>query len=371
MRRARLLLIGVRRARLPGRAAELGLRQDPLALQAGQGGQPLRREPRTPRSCRPPARSSASSTSSARAIPSSTASTSIRRSATRRRRPPTSTSIRSCARSPSTRRRATRATAACTRPSTGRTRWPACSARSPPTPRAAGVRLRRRARRLARLPAQLQPRPRRGADRPLAGHVRAAPAGDEGDRSEAERAQAADLGGAARRQRARQEGQRRRRRLQARPRLPLALADRLRDRVLDLRRDPAGGRDLRPHRRRRARRCSAPTRPRSAAARRRSRRSSPASRSRPAPRSPAAISLVGVPQPDVSTDLGRVPERLPRALLDRRRERPSRSARCAARPSSTASPTPGWGLHLVDANIALGNLVGLVRHQAAVWRSAH
>ncbi len=32
-----------------------------------------------------------------------------------------------------------------------------------------------------------------------------------------------------------------------------------------------------------------------------------------------------------------------------------------------ASPTPQWGLHLVDANIALGNLLGLVHEQAAAF----
>jgi Protein of unknown function (DUF3089) len=34
------------------------------------------------------------------------------------------------------------------------------------------------------------------------------------------------------------------------------------------------------------------------------------------------------------------------------------------------SPTPGWGLHLIDANIALGNQVALIRRQAALWRAA-
>ncbi len=32
-------------------------------------------------------------------------------------------------------------------------------------------------------------------------------------------------------------------------------------------------------------------------------------------------------------------------------------------------PTPEWGLHLADANVALGDLVGLVRRQAAAWRA--
>src|SRR4051794_3894173 len=79
----------------------------------------------------------------------------------------------------------------------------------------------RRARRLARLPAPLQPRPRSGADGPLAGLVPAAPAPPRGDRLEAQAAQEDDLGGPAGRQRDRQEGQGCGRRLQAHPRLPL------------------------------------------------------------------------------------------------------------------------------------------------------
>jgi hypothetical protein len=34
------------------------------------------------------------------------------------------------------------------------------------------------------------------------------------------------------------------------------------------------------------------------------------------------------------------------------------------------SPTPAWGLHLVDANIALGNLVAIVKREAAAF-TAH
>ncbi|HEY1360385.1 MAG TPA: DUF3089 domain-containing protein [Thermoleophilaceae bacterium] len=36
-------------------------------------------------------------------------------------------------------------------------------------------------------------------------------------------------------------------------------------------------------------------------------------------------------------------------------------------PAFSPSPSPDWGLHLVDANIALGNLVGLVRTQIAAY----
>jgi Protein of unknown function (DUF3089) len=37
------------------------------------------------------------------------------------------------------------------------------------------------------------------------------------------------------------------------------------------------------------------------------------------------------------------------------------------RPVLAYAPTPGWGLHLWDVNIALGNLVGLVKRESAAW----
>jgi hypothetical protein len=36
-------------------------------------------------------------------------------------------------------------------------------------------------------------------------------------------------------------------------------------------------------------------------------------------------------------------------------------------PTPTPSPTTGWGLHLLDANIALGNLLGIVKDQVAAF----
>jgi hypothetical protein len=30
--------------------------------------------------------------------------------------------------------------------------------------------------------------------------------------------------------------------------------------------------------------------------------------------------------------------------------------------------TPQWGLHLVDVNLAMGDLVGIVREQTAAWQ---
>jgi hypothetical protein len=40
-------------------------------------------------------------------------------------------------------------------------------------------------------------------------------------------------------------------------------------------------------------------------------------------------------------------------------------------PTLTPVPDATWGLHLVDANIALGNLVDVVRTQAAAWSRQH
>jgi len=40
-------------------------------------------------------------------------------------------------------------------------------------------------------------------------------------------------------------------------------------------------------------------------------------------------------------------------------------------PQLHPSPVPSWGLHLVDMNIALGNLVGIVASEAAAYHSAH
>ena len=81
----------------------------------------------------------------------------------------------------------------------------------------------------------------------------------------------------------------------------------------------------------------------------------------------AAVGVLGVPEPKVSTAWRAFPG--------------SYRARCSSAggadvltisslggaPVFSPSPTPSWGLHLVDANIALGDLVGLVRTQAANW----
>jgi hypothetical protein len=84
----------------------------------------------------------------------------------------------------------------------------------------------------------------------------------------------------------------------------------------------------------------------------------------------AAVSLLGVPAPATTTAWRAFPG--------------SYRARCSSAggadvlmissvggaPVFRPSPTPEWGLHLVDANIALGDQVALIRRQAARWRAA-
>ena len=58
-------------------------------------------------------------------------------------------------------------------------------------------------------------------------------------------------------------------------------------------------------------------------------------------------------------------------VVGRRRRRAARSARSAARPTCNPVPDATWGLHLVDANIALGNLTDDVARQAKFWLQAN
>jgi hypothetical protein len=82
-----------------------------------------------------------------------------------------------------------------------------------------------------------------------------------------------------------------------------------------------------------------------------------------------AIGALGVPQPKVSTAWGEIPNAY-RAHCSTGATNALVISPLRGAPVFRPSPDPTWGLHLVDANIALGNLVPLVRHQAAVWRAA-
>ena len=126
---------------------------------------------------------------------------------------------------------------------------PAAHARRDPAPRdparRCAARLPRCAKRVARVPTPSQPRPRRGPDRPLPGHLHAEGAGAARDRPQARCAPPARVGPAARRQRARAQGTRPGRRLPQHPCLPGRDPDRLRRRLLRLQRRALAGCPLR------------------------------------------------------------------------------------------------------------------------------
>ena len=91
-----------------------------------------------------------------------------------------------------------------------------------------------------------------------------------------------------------------------------------------------------------------------------------------APRSTiaAAITITGVKLPTAKDPVDRDPERVHGALLATPAGRTcSTSIRCNAALGLPSSPAASWGLHLVDANIALGNLVGLVKTQIGAYES--
>jgi hypothetical protein len=84
-----------------------------------------------------------------------------------------------------------------------------------------------------------------------------------------------------------------------------------------------------------------------------------------------AVAALGVPTPKVSTAW--------RAFPGSYRGRCSSAggadvlsiSSLGGAPVFNPSPTPQWGLHLVDANIALGELVSVVRAQGAAWLARH
>ena len=246
------------------------------------------------------------------------------------------------ARSRATRRRASRRCAGCTRRCTASSR---CAGDRRPSRRAARRAIAYRDVRAAWRDylAPRQPRPRRRADRPLAGLVVLAQLVREEIDPQPRRA-----GGSSRRScsaatcssaGAATPG------ATSGTSAPAARdADRLRDRLLDVRRAPgrtrcSGARRGASTAARGARRCCARTPPRWAAARRRSTRSSRRSPFAPGTTIATATSLSASAARGRDA-VGRGPRRLPRALLDgERRERPADRA-AAARRRCGRCPTP-------------------------------
>ena len=80
-----------------------------------------------------------------------------------------------------------------------------------------------------------------------------------------------------------------------------------------------------------------------------------------------ATQAVGVPQPDVPHAVDRVQGRLQRHLRLQRRRRRAADLQPRRRTGAQPGPDATWGLHLVDANIALGDDVRLLKRQAKAY----
>jgi hypothetical protein len=81
----------------------------------------------------------------------------------------------------------------------------------------------------------------------------------------------------------------------------------------------------------------------------------------------AVTKLVGIPVPDVSTAWISSPGAYTARCSSANGAHVLQIAGRNGAPTLRAIPNATWGLHLTDANIALGNLAELVRTQAAVW----
>ena len=84
------------------------------------------------------------------------------------------------------------------------------------------------------------------------------------------------------------------------------------------------------------------------------------------PRQPARwLDLAaGAQAADAGDGLGQRARRLPGTVRVGRRSERARAHRAARRAGGPAEPDPEWGLHLLDANIELGDLVTLVSREA-------
>jgi hypothetical protein len=85
----------------------------------------------------------------------------------------------------------------------------------------------------------------------------------------------------------------------------------------------------------------------------------------------AGIRILGYPLPRATTPWIAVPGGYMASCSSEAGANVLRIAPRDGAPALSASPDPTWGLHLADGNIALGNLVGLVRSQARAWTRAH
>jgi len=81
----------------------------------------------------------------------------------------------------------------------------------------------------------------------------------------------------------------------------------------------------------------------------------------------AANALIGLKVPAASTVFEAFPASYSATCSSAGGDRTLQITPVSGAPTLTPSPTPAWGLHLVDANIALGNLLGIVGAEAAAY----
>jgi hypothetical protein len=81
----------------------------------------------------------------------------------------------------------------------------------------------------------------------------------------------------------------------------------------------------------------------------------------------SAVAILGVPAPKVSTAWRACPGSYRGTCSSAGGADVLRISSIGDAPVFKPSPSPEWGLHLVDANIALGQLVNVVRSQGAAW----
>ena len=83
-----------------------------------------------------------------------------------------------------------------------------------------------------------------------------------------------------------------------------------------------------------------------------------------------ATGLVGVPRPSVSTTWISAPNAYQSSCVDQGGADVLQTSPLGGAPALTAVPDANWGLHLTDANIALGNLIPLVARQIRTYEAA-
>jgi hypothetical protein len=84
----------------------------------------------------------------------------------------------------------------------------------------------------------------------------------------------------------------------------------------------------------------------------------------------AGISLLGVTQPTPDTVWSREPTAFRGRCSSADGANVLQLTPLPGAPVPKPSPTPQWGLHLMDANVALGNLVDLVKSEAKAYRGS-